>query len=70
MGLFGRSLTLLEQGIKPVWVFDGQPPQLKMEEITRRKAFKQEAGEKVLEKLEEGQADQAAKQAQRTVGIT
>lgn len=61
VGLFSRSLTLLEQGIKPIWVFDGQPPDIKMEELKRRKALKQEAGEKVVEKLEEGQVDQAAK---------
>lgn len=26
LGLFNRTILLLENGIKPVWVFDGRPP--------------------------------------------
>lgn len=29
LGLFNRTLLLLENGIKPVWVFDGPPPKKK-----------------------------------------
>jgi flap endonuclease-1 len=43
--LFYRSLTLLEHGIKPIWVFDGVPPEMKMEELQRRKQMKLEAAE-------------------------
>ena len=45
VGLFYRSLTFLEHGIKPVWVFDGTPPEFKMEEIQRRKDAKAKAEE-------------------------
>jgi len=26
LGLFNRTLLLIDNGIKPVWVFDGKPP--------------------------------------------
>ena len=32
-GLFYRNLNLLVAGVKPVYVFDGKPPELKEEEI-------------------------------------
>ena len=33
----------MENGIKPVWVFDGKPPQMKNGELARRKKMKDEA---------------------------
>jgi len=33
----------MEQGIKPIWVFDGKPPDLKADELEKRKELKQEA---------------------------
>ncbi|MGC8557392.1 MAG: flap endonuclease-1 [Nitrososphaeria archaeon] len=36
-GLFYRTVNLLEKGIKPVYVFDGTPPELKAKEISERK---------------------------------
>ena len=45
-GLFYRNINLLEEGIKPVYVFDGKPPELKMEEIKRRREAKKIAEEK------------------------
>ncbi|XP_048338646.1 flap endonuclease 1-like [Sphaerodactylus townsendi] len=37
-GLFYRTLYLLENGIKPVYVFDGRPPDLK-EPVVRQRDF-------------------------------
>ena len=48
-GLFYRNINLLLEGIKPVYVFDGKPPELKGEEIKRRTEAKQEAQEKYEE---------------------
>jgi len=42
-GLFYRTMNLLTIGIKPVYVFDGKPPQMKSLEISRRQAVKKEA---------------------------
>lgn len=36
-GLFYRTVNFLEKGIKPVYVFDGTPPELKAKEISERK---------------------------------
>lgn len=29
VGLFHRTIQFLENGVKPIWVFDGKPPELK-----------------------------------------
>lgn len=34
MGMFYRTIRMLENGIKPVYVFDGKPPQLKSSEVS------------------------------------
>jgi hypothetical protein len=34
MGLFYRTIRMMENGIKPVYVFDGKPPTLKSGEVT------------------------------------
>lgn len=34
MGMFYRTIRMLEHGIKPVYVFDGKPPQLKSAEVS------------------------------------
>ncbi|KAK6139481.1 hypothetical protein DH2020_026795 [Rehmannia glutinosa] len=35
-GMFTRTIRLLEAGIKPVYVFDGKPPDLKKQELAKR----------------------------------
>ena len=32
-GMFNRTIRMLESGIKPVYVFDGKPPQMKSGEV-------------------------------------
>jgi flap endonuclease-1 len=70
MGILNRSLALLENGIKPIWVFDGKPPSLKSGELEERKEKKQKAQEEYEKAMEEGDAAGAAKAAQRTVRVT
>jgi len=45
-GLFYRNLNLLEQGIKLVYVFDGEPPALKLKTHEKRQDFRNVAKEK------------------------
>jgi flap endonuclease-1 len=45
-GLFYRNINLLQEGLKPVYVFDGEPPELKQAEIERRKDAKRMAEQK------------------------
>ena len=69
-GLFYRNLSLIAEGIKPIYVFDGRPSELKTEEIERRKKLKEEAKEKYEEaKASENVADMK-KYSQQFVKIT
>jgi len=45
-GLLYRTERMLENGIKPVYVFDGKPPEFKEKTIEKRKKAKEEAKEK------------------------
>ena len=52
-GLFYRTSNLVEMGIKPIYVFDGKPPEFKRAELERRHQVKMRAAihyEKALEK--------------------
>ena len=48
-GLFYRNINLLQEGIRPVYVFDGIPPELKQAEIKKRREAKQIAEQKYEE---------------------
>ena len=63
-GLFYRNINLLELGMKLVYVFDGRPPELKMEEIERRSAQRREAKDQYLKALQAGDMVQARKYAE------
>ncbi|MGQ9468479.1 MAG: flap endonuclease-1 [Nitrososphaerales archaeon] len=65
-GLFYRSINLLEKGIRLVYVFDGEPPELKEAEIERRKMIKKEAIVRYEEAIRIGRIDEARKYAQMT----
>ena len=39
MGLFYRTIRMVENGIKPCYVFDGKPPVLKSGEVSKRVFF-------------------------------
>lgn len=65
-GLFYRTINLLEKGIKVVYVFDGEPPELKEVEIERRKKIKKEAIIKYEEAIRIGRLEEARKYAQMT----
>lgn len=69
-GLFYRNLNLLQEGIIPVYVFDGEPPELKAQEIERRKEAK-EIAEKEFEKAKENKnTEDMRKYSARTVKLT
>ena len=65
-GLFYRSVNLLEKGIKLVYVFDGEPPELKEAEIERRRSIKKEAIVRYEEAIRMGRVSEARKYAQMT----
>lgn len=70
MGLFNRTIMMLEHGVKPAWIFDGRPPKLKNGELAKRKKVKEEAKDKMEEANEVGNLEDALKFKTRTVSLT
>lgn len=67
-GLMYRTINFVEAGIKPIYVFDGEPPKLKHRTQQERQAIRQEAREKWKEALRKGEA--AMKYAQAASQLT
>ncbi len=69
-GLFYRISNLVEIGIEPVLVFDGEPPELKSEELENRRKVREEAEKARKKALEEGKEKEAKKYAQRAARLS
>ncbi len=69
-GLFYRTIRLLGKEIKPIYVFDGKPPDLKRVEIRRRSELKDEARREWDKALREDRIEDAGKYAKRTSRFT
>ncbi|WP_406660472.1 flap endonuclease-1 [Methanolobus sp. ZRKC3] len=63
-GILYRITNLIESGIKPVFVFDGKPPDLKSSTIEKRTETRDNARTKWAEAKEQGLAEEAYKYAQ------
>src|SRR3989338_2044404 len=70
VGLFSRTVSLMQKGIKPVFVFDGKPPELKQKVHEQRNALKIEAEKKFLEAKEKMDVEEMKKYAARTSRLT
>ena len=70
IGLFSRVSKLLEEGVRPVFVFDGEHPKLKHVEIARRAQVKSQAQEKYEAALSVGDEGEMRKYAARTTRLT
>jgi len=60
-GLMMRTTKMLEVGIKPVYVFDGKPPDLKKGTLDDRREKRQEADDALAKAKEEGNAEDVEK---------
>ncbi|KAJ4813857.1 Flap endonuclease 1 [Rhynchospora pubera] len=69
-GMFNRTIRLLEAGIKPLYVFDGLPPDLKKQELAKRYSKRDDATKDLSAALEEGDKDAIEKFSKRTVKVT
>jgi flap endonuclease-1 len=65
-GLFYRTINFLEHNIKPIYVFDGTPSELKLETIQERRRIKEDAKEKMIKAQEKEDFREAKKFAQMT----
>jgi flap endonuclease-1 len=70
MGMFYRTLRIVDNGIKPLYVFDGAPPKLKSGELAKRMQRKTEAQAQLEEAKEEGTAEDVERFSRRTVRVT
>ncbi len=69
-GLFNRVSILLQKKIKPVFIFDGVPHELKKKELERRKELKQQAQKEYERAKEEKDIEGMKKYASRTSKLT
>jgi flap endonuclease-1 len=69
-GLFYRTTNLLENGIDPVFVFDGTPPRFKKETSELRASLKKEAEKKLEEARVRGDEEAIRRYAQATSRLT
>lgn len=70
IGLFYRLTNLLKMNMKLIFVFDGEPPELKKQERERRKNIKSEAMQKFKEAKKEEDVESMKKYASRTATLT
>jgi len=70
MGMFYRTIRMCDNGIKPVYVFDGKPPQMKAGELEKRKEKRDEAQAALDKAKEEGNTEEVDKQSRRLVKVT
>ncbi|PVH16696.1 flap endonuclease 1 [Candidozyma duobushaemuli] len=66
-GMFYRTIRMVENGMKPMYVFDGKPPVLKGGELEKRMLRKAEAQSKLEELKETGTVEELLKHEKRTV---
>jgi len=69
-GLFYRTINFVEAGVKPVYVFDGKPPELKARELSERTAVREEARRKYEEAVAAGDIEAARRYAQMASRLT
>ncbi|NXY84884.1 FEN1 endonuclease, partial [Alcedo cyanopectus] len=70
VGMFYRTIRMLENGIKPVYVFDGKPPQLKGGELAKRGERRAQAEKQLREAQEAGEESEVEKYSKRLVKVT
>ena len=66
-GIFNRTIRFITEGIRPVYVFDGKPPQFKSHELVKRREKRQKAEEALKAAEEAGDVDEQDKQSKRLV---
>ncbi|NXA13687.1 FEN1 endonuclease, partial [Sapayoa aenigma] len=70
VGMFYRTVRMVENGIKPVYVFDGKPPTLKSGELAKRTERRAEAEKQLREAREAGEEEGVEKYSKRLVKVT
>eukprot|EP00475_Leptophrys_vorax_P011093 TRINITY_DN1763_c0_g1_i2.p1 TRINITY_DN1763_c0_g1~~TRINITY_DN1763_c0_g1_i2.p1 ORF type:complete len:422 (+),score=135.57 TRINITY_DN1763_c0_g1_i2:24-1268(+) len=69
-GLFYRTIRMMENGVKPCYVFEGKPPQMKAAELAKRSERREEAQEKLDKATEEANVEEIDKMNKRLVKVS
>eukprot|EP00835_Amoeboradix_gromovi_P002884 NODE_174_length_15906_cov_0.510533.p3 type:complete len:342 gc:universal NODE_174_length_15906_cov_0.510533:5802-6827(+) len=70
IGLFYRTIRMIENGIEPVYVFDGTPPDLKSVELHKRKAIRAKAQDDLKKAEEADNIEDQEKFSRRLTKVT
>eukprot|EP00928_Gymnodinium_smaydae_P071024 TRINITY_DN54714_c0_g1_i1.p1 TRINITY_DN54714_c0_g1~~TRINITY_DN54714_c0_g1_i1.p1 ORF type:complete len:420 (+),score=144.40 TRINITY_DN54714_c0_g1_i1:72-1262(+) len=70
IGMLTRTIRLMENGIKPVYVFDGKPPELKLQELAERREKREAATASLQQALAEGDSEAILKSTKATTKVT
>ena len=65
-GILYRNSSMIEKGIKPIYIFDGQAPELKSETQAKRREIRDEAEKIYKDALAKGDTEKARKFAMRS----
>lgn len=69
-GLFYRTINLVDKGIKPVFIFDGIPSELKKETLRKRREVRTDAEKRSSEALQRGEMFEAKKFGSRALKLS
>ncbi|KAF5842041.1 PIN domain-like protein [Dunaliella salina] len=69
-GMFYRTARMLEAGIKPVFVFDGKPPEIKRQQLDQRLERRTDADESLRKAQESGNQEEIEKYSKRSIRVT
>lgn len=67
LGFLTRTILLLETGINPIFVFDGKPPDLKYDELSRRKELKSKANNEIDNAKKKLESDIDSEEYEQTI---
>eukprot|EP01063_Lacrimia_lanifica_P022156 TRINITY_DN29835_c0_g1_i1.p1 TRINITY_DN29835_c0_g1~~TRINITY_DN29835_c0_g1_i1.p1 ORF type:complete len:389 (+),score=175.96 TRINITY_DN29835_c0_g1_i1:63-1229(+) len=69
-GMWSRTLRMIGEGMKPIYVFDGAPPEMKRKELEERRAKAATAQADLKKAVEEGDQEAIEKMSKRTVRVS
>merc|ERR1712228_80453 len=70
IGFFYRTIRMMENGVKPIYIFDGKPPAFKQEELRQRKEKRDKAEIELKEAEEAGDTARMIQMQKRTTKVT
>jgi flap endonuclease-1 len=66
-GMFNRTIRYMTEGIKPIYIFDGKPPQMKSHELVKRRERRNRAEEALKQAVLDENVTELDKQSKRLV---